>query len=84
MVKAIALHGLGLSIYAGEDLPINQKKDDKNFKFLQAMDEQQERIGDEALNANDPLARLRYECRRAGKRLDIEKGICYIDHPKTL
>ena len=48
LVKAIALHGLGLSIYAGEDLPINQKKDDKNFKFLQAMDAQQERIGDEA------------------------------------
>ena len=27
LVKAIALHGLGLSIYAGEDLPINPPKE---------------------------------------------------------
>lgn len=56
LVKAIALHGLGLSIYAGEDLPTEQKKEEKkaepqkdnSFKFLQAMDAQQERVGDDA------------------------------------
>jgi hypothetical protein len=53
LVKAIALHGLGLSLYAGEDLPTEPKKedkpkDDKNFKFLQAMVAQQERVGDDA------------------------------------
>ena len=29
LVKAIALHGLGLYIYAGEDLPEGEKKEDK-------------------------------------------------------
>lgn len=37
-VKAIALHGLGLYIYAGEDLPelpiVKSKLEDKGFEFL--------------------------------------------------
>jgi hypothetical protein len=32
LVKAIALHGLGLSVYTGEDLPPAQKKEEKKEK----------------------------------------------------
>lgn len=43
LVKAIALHGLGLYIYAGEDLPMEVKQDDEEI-FYAVMSNQKEII----------------------------------------
>ena len=45
MAKAIALHGLGLYIFRGEDLP---ESDPLNDKQLETMDSYLRQIGDDA------------------------------------
>ena len=54
LVKAIALHGLGLNVYAGEDLPLDHEESGTNVTAFVPTERQ--RAGDKAITA----AQLRY------------------------
>jgi hypothetical protein len=55
LVKAIALHGLGLYIYAGEDLPPGSGEEDGPPELTQADLEHLQELRDASLNGVDAL-----------------------------
>lgn len=55
LVKAIALHGLGLFVFAGEDLPVPQDAAEVSEEQLQADLEGLQNLRDSALNGMDAL-----------------------------
>jgi hypothetical protein len=70
LVKAIALHGLGLSLYAGEDLPLGTEREERRTESRETRkvvpltepqtlsEEQQQRIRDQLATVGGSLERL--------------------------
>jgi hypothetical protein len=70
LVKAIALHGLGLSLYAGEDLPLGTEREERRAESRETRkvvpladpqtlsEEQQQRIRDQLVTVGGSLDRL--------------------------
>ena len=78
LAKAIALHGLGLYIYAGEDLPqapdkLNKEQYESIFGLLKIIDDKEleakviEQIGDETINDSNYKAAFNKLKRKADK-----------------
>lgn len=85
LVKAIALHGLGLYIYAGEDLPIDEEPQETNKKPVQSVPAQQ---------VTQPQAKKEtyvskavkqvLEAEKTGKQFPIQEGGPNIDELKEI
>jgi hypothetical protein len=81
LVKAIALHGLGLYIYAGEDLPEVKEDKDKSDKekLAESADEDMKEVKEKG--ANMYFSELKKELEACGSYSEIE-GVCERDKAK--
>jgi hypothetical protein len=74
LAKAIAMHGLGLYIYAGEDLPENDDKPEPKPEakpgVIKATDGIETHLTAEQRQEMDSIAAYMVECHESGKDLD--------------